>query len=155
MAIEIERKFLVIDEKLVLPEKGKKVIQGYLSTSGSCTVRIRKADDKGFITIKGKTSESMMSRYEWEKEIPVHDAEELLQLCGSGILNKTRYDIYYMGHKFEVDIFHGENEGLIVAEIELKNESDFFEKPEWLGVEVTGDKRYYNSHLTKNPFKNW
>ena len=155
MAIEIERKFLVIDEKLVLPEKGKKVIQGYLSTSGNCTVRIRKADDKGFITIKGKTGESMMSRYEWEKEIPEHDAEELLQLCGSDILNKTRYDIFYMGHKFEVDIFHGENEGLIVAEIELNDESDFFEKPEWLGAEVTMDKRYYNSHLTKNPFKSW
>jgi len=119
-------------------------------------VRVRIKGDSGFITIKGIGSESGASRYEWEKEIPVTEVNELLKICEPGVIDKTRFIVPEKnGLKFEVDEFYGDNEGLTVAEIELPSEDHPFEKPEWLGEEVTGDVRYYNSMLMKNPYKNW
>jgi adenylate cyclase len=155
MAIETERKFLVKKTKLCLPSVGYSIIQGYICSGEFPTVRIRIKGDRGYITIKGKSGKSRMSRYEWEKEIPLSDAEELLKLCTSGFIDKTRYEIDYCGNVFEVDVFHGLNDGLIVAEIELASEDQEFEKPSWLGKEVTRDKRYRNSYLSNNPYKNW
>jgi len=155
MAIETERKFLVKNAKLNLPSDGYAIIQGYICSGQSNTVRIRTIGAKGYITIKGSTGISGMSRYEWEKEILLSDAEELLKLCDGGYVTKTRYEIDYNGHIFEVDVFHGLNEGLIVAEIELESEDEKFDKPSWLGEEVTYDKIYRNSSLSKNPFINW
>ena len=155
MAIETERKFLVRKKRLLLPGKGFSTIQGYICSGEFPTVRVRIKGDKGFITIKGKTDKKGLSRYEWEKEIPVPEAEELLRLCINGIISKTRYEIDFRGHLFEVDVFHGPNEGLIVAEIELSNEDEIFEKPDWLGKEVTLDKRYRNAYLSKYPYKEW
>ena len=155
MAIETERKFLVKKGRLHLPEKGFSTIQGYICSGEYPTVRIRIMGEKGFITIKGKTDKKGLSRYEWEKEIPVSEAEELLKLCSNGIVSKTRYEILYSGHLFEVDVFHGLNEGLIVAEIELSSEDEEFEKPDWLGKEVTLDKRYRNAYLSRIPYSEW
>ncbi|MDR3653052.1 MAG: CYTH domain-containing protein [Paludibacter sp.] len=153
--MEIERKFLVKGEYKSHAERSFRIVQGYLSSATGRTVRIRIKGDKGYITIKGKSNESGLSRYEWEKEIPLNEAEELLQLCEPGAIDKTRYEIPVGKHTFEVDEFYGENSGLILAEIELENENENFIKPDWLGEEVTGDRRYYNSSLTKNPYKNW
>lgn len=153
--MEIERKFLVKGEYKYLAERSFRIVQGYLSSATGRTVRIRIKGDKGFITIKGKSNESGLSRYEWEKEIPLNEAEELLQLCEPGAIDKTRYEIPVGKHTFEVDEFYGENSGLTLAEIELESETESFLKPDWLGEEVTGDRRYYNSCLTKNSFKNW
>ena len=108
-----------------------------------------------FLTIKGKGNENGTTRFEWEKEISLSEAEALLQLCESGIIDKIRYEIPLGKHTFEVDIFSGENQGLIIAEVELTFENEFFEQPNWLGKEVTGDKKYYNSHLSENPFCTW
>lgn len=154
--IEIERKFLVNSTafKQVAISK-KSIVQGFLNTNPERTVRVRIKGEQGFLTIKGKSNESGTSRFEWEEKIAFADAEALLKLCEEGILEKTRYEIMQGVHTFEVDEFHGSNEGLIVAEIELKNEDDAFEKPAWLGQEVTGEIKYYNSQLSKNPFKNW
>jgi adenylate cyclase len=118
-------------------------------------VRVRINGEKGFITIKGKSNISGTSRYEWEKEIPVNEARELLALCEPGLIDKTRYLVQVGKFTLEVDEFYGENEGLVVAEVELSFEEELFDKPEWLGKEVTGDKRYYNSQLAKNPFSKW
>jgi adenylate cyclase len=118
-------------------------------------VRVRIKGDKGYITIKGIGNDSGASRFEWEKEIPVADAEELLKICEAGVIDKTRYLVKAGIHTFEVDEFHGENKGLVVAEVELRSEEDRFEKPEWLGTEVTGDVRYYNSMLMKKPYTKW
>jgi adenylate cyclase len=118
-------------------------------------VRVRIKGDKGFITIKGISNTSGLSRYEWEKEIPLPEARELLDLCEPGIVDKTRFLIKAGDWIIEVDEFHGDNLGLIMAEVELSTELDVFEKPDWLGEEVTGDKRYYNSCLSKNPFSRW
>jgi adenylate cyclase len=155
MATEIERKFLVKKDKLHLPEKGYSIFQGYIYSNHGRTVRIRLKNELGYITIKGSSGERGISRFEWEKEIPASEARELLQLCDPGIISKTRYEINYRGHIFEVDIFNGLNEGLIIAEIELDDENEKFDKPKWLGDEVTGDKKYYNSHLSRSPFKSW
>jgi adenylate cyclase len=155
MNIEIERKFLVIGEYKHLAIKNYRIVQGYLSTVPERTVRIRIKGDNGFITIKGKSNNSGLSRYEWEKEIPVNEANELLKLCQSGIIDKTRYEILFENQTFEVDEFHGENEGLIMAELELEKENSKFSKPEWLGEEVTGDNRYYNGQLSLKPFNCW
>lgn len=155
MAVEIERKFLVKKTKFNIPAGGYPVTQGYLCSGESPTVRIRIKGDKGFITIKGKSGKSGLSRYEWEKEISLADAVELLKLCTSGIIDKTRHEIDFHGYIYEVDVFHGLNNGLIVAEIELEREDQKFEKPDWLGKEVTSDKKYRNSYLSKNPFINW
>jgi len=155
MAQEIERKFLVNSEFKNLATKQSRITQGYLSSVPERTVRVRIKGDKGFITIKGIGNASGASRYEWEKEIPVSEAEELLKICEPGVIDKTRYLVKNGDHIFEVDEFYGDNEGLIVAEVELKSEDETFLKPEWLGEEVTGDARYFNSMLMKNPYKNW
>lgn len=154
--VEIERKFLVISEEFKnLASKKFRIIQGFLNTHPERTVRIRIKGDQAFLTIKGKSSKNGLTRFEWEKEIPVVEAEELMKLCEPGLIEKMRYLVEIKDHTFEIDEFFGENQGLIVAEIELHSENDTFEKPEWLGEEVTGDVRYYNSQLSKNPFSNW
>jgi len=153
--MEIERKFLVTGEYKHLASKSYQIAQGYLSTVPERTVRIRIKGDKGFVTIKGKSSESGLSRYEWEKEIPVHEAQKLLALCEPGIINKTRYEVVFQNQKYEVDEFYGKNEGLTIAELELESETTSFSKPAWLSDEVTGDKRYYNAQLSIKPFKHW
>lgn len=153
---EIERKFLVTSEAFKSEaHKRTRIVQGFLNTHPKRTVRVRIQGNDGFITIKGKSNKSGLSRFEWEKQISQAEAEELLHLCEPGIIEKTRYEIYSDNHTFEVDDFMAENEGLIIAEIELGSENEPFSKPEWLGKEVTGEVKYYNSNLSKNPFKNW
>ncbi len=154
--MEIERKFRVKGEFKHLAVKSQRITQGYLSSVPERTVRVRIKGEKGFITIKGIGSASGASRFEWEKEIPVAEVQDLLQLCEKGIIDKTRYLVPEAGGlTFEIDEFYGDNEGLTMAEIELPSEDYPFEKPEWLGEEVTGDQKYYNSMLMKNPYKNW
>lgn len=155
MAQEIERKFLVTGEFKHLAEKETRITQGYLSSVPERTVRVRTKGDRGFITIKGIGNESGASRYEWEKEIPVEEVRELLKICEPGVIDKTRFLVKSGPHTFEVDEFYGENQGLIVAEVELSHEREAFEKPEWLGKEVTGEVKYYNSMLMKNPYTKW
>ncbi len=155
MPKEIERKFLITGDFKPQVSTSHRITQGYLSTIPGRTVRIRIKDQKGYLTIKGAINETGMSRYEWEKEIELADAHELLKLCEPGMIDKTRHLIPWGKHTFEVDEFHSENRGLVMAEIELVDENDFFEKPAWLGEEVTGDRRYYNSMLMKNPFTEW
>ncbi len=156
MGKEIERKFLVTsNDYKTQAVKSQRITQGYLSSVPERTVRVRIKGDKGFITIKGIGNESGASRFEWEKEIPVEDVKELLKICEPGIIDKTRYIVEVGNHIFEVDEFYGDNDGLVVAEVELHEEDEEFEKPEWLGQEVTGDTKYFNSMLMKNPFKNW
>lgn len=154
--IEIERKFLVTSTAFLDEFRAKnRIIQGYLSSVPERTVRVRIKDEKGFLTIKGKSSDSGMSRMEWEKEIALEEAEQLLLLCEAGVIDKIRYEIPVGKHLYEVDVFSGENEGLILAEIELESENEAFEKPNWLGTEVTNDNRYYNAYLSQKPFKTW
>jgi adenylate cyclase len=154
--IEIERKFLVISEQFKTEAfKSSEIKQGYLNSHPERTTRIRVLDEKAFITIKGKSSDSGLSRFEWEKEIPLNEALELIKLCEPGVIEKTRYFVRAGEFTFEIDEFFGDNTGLVMAEIELRSEKDNFIKPDWLGKEVTGDKRYYNSQLSKTPFKNW
>ncbi len=156
MAKEIEKKFLVKGEFKTFAKGSTRITQGYLCSVPERTVRVRIKDDKGYITIKGIGNASGASRYEWEKEILVSEVMELLNLCEPGVIDKTRFKVAASdGLMFEVDEFYGDNEGLTVAEIELKSENQAFEKPAWLGEEITGDVRYYNSMLMKNPFKNW
>lgn len=155
MAQEIERKFLVGGEYKSSAFKSVRITQGYLSSVPQRTVRVRVKGEKGFITVKGAGSASGASRFEWEKEIPLEDAEALLEICEPGVIDKTRYLVKVGDHTFEVDEFYGDNEGLTVAEVELSSENEAFEKPSWLGREVTGDPRYYNSALVRNPYKNW
>ena len=135
--------------------KKTKIVQGFLSTVPERTVRIRIKGDKGFITVKGIGNDSGTSRYEWEKEIYIEDATDLLKISEPGVIDKTRFNVKSGGHVFEVDEFYGENDGLIVAEVELSSEDENFVKPSWLGEEVTGGVKYYNSMLMKNPYKNW
>lgn len=153
MSKEIERKFLVIGDFKSQAFRSERIMQGYLSSVPERTVRVRIKGNEGFITIKGLSNASGLTRYEWEKEIPVDEARELLQLSEPGMIDKTRYLVQVGKHVFEVDEFYGENEGLILAEIELQSEDEPFEKPEWLGKEVTGDPRYYNAMLSKKPYK--
>jgi len=155
MAQEIERKFLVAGEFKSLAIKSTRITQGYLSSIPERTVRVRIKGDKGFITIKGIGNDSGASRFEWEKEIPVTEVEDLLKICEPGVIDKTRYLVPKGKHTFEIDEFYGENEGLVVAEVELSSESESFEKPAFLVQEVTGDVKYYNSMLMKNPYKSW
>ena len=129
--------------------------QGYICRESGRTVRVRISDGRGWLTIKGASSGNGLSRYEWEKEIPADEAERLLDLCMEGTIDKTRYIVPFEGHSFEVDEFYGDNEGLTVAEVELENETEPFSRPEWLGKEVTGDRRYYNSMLTEHPYSQW
>lgn len=154
--IEIERKFLVTSLAFKDDAFAKnEIAQGYLNSNPERTVRIRIKGQKGFITIKGIGNESGASRLEWEKEIPLDEAKQLLQLCEKGVIEKTRYEVKSGIHTIEIDEFHGENIGLVMAEIELENENDTIEKPSWLGKEVTGDKRFYNSYLSQNPYTTW
>lgn len=154
--LEIERKFLVDSMEFIEGAISKtKIVQGFLNTHPERTVRIRIKGEKGFITVKGISNDSGTTRFEWESEIDIKDAEKLLQLCEKGIIEKTRYLVPIGNHAFEVDIFDGENKGLILAEVELNNENESIQKPNWLGNEVTGDVRYYNSQLSSNPFKTW
>ncbi|MBV7441866.1 CYTH domain-containing protein [Weeksellaceae bacterium TAE3-ERU29] len=147
---EIERKFLVINSDYKEQAlKKQQIIQGFLSRVPERTVRIRISGEKGFITIKGKSDEKGLSRFEWEKEIPLVEAQELLKLCEDGIIDKTRYYVKVENHTFEIDEFKGSHHGLVIAEVELNHPEEKFPKPEWLGEEVTGDKRYYNSYLSK------
>lgn len=155
MAQEIEKKFLVAGEFKESAKKATRITQGYLSSVPERTVRVRVKGEKGYITVKGIGNDSGASRFEWEKEIPVEDVRDLLKICEPGVIDKTRYLVDCDGHTFEVDEFYGDNEGLIVAEVELSDENEAFTRPSWLGEEVTGDKKYYNSMLMKNPYKNW
>ena len=155
MALEIERKFLVSGDFRSAATKATHITQGYLSSVPERTVRVRVKGDKGYITVKGIGSDSGASRFEWEKEIPVEDVRELLKICEPGVIDKTRYLVPAGRHTFEVDEFYGDNEGLVVAEVELSSEDEEFVRPEWLGEEVTGDARYYNSMLMKKPYKTW
>jgi adenylate cyclase len=154
--IEIERKFLVTSNDFISESQVHfEIAQGYLSSHPERTVRVRIKGDKGYLTIKGKGNESGVSRFEWEKEIPLDDAKKLLLLCEKGVIHKTRYNIKKGNHTFEVDVFHDENNGLIIAEIELNNEEEIFEKPKWLGKEVTNNENYYNAFLSRKPFSTW
>lgn len=155
MSQEIERKFLVKGEYKSQAFDQSRIVQGYISSARGRTVRVRIRDGKGFLTIKGASDASGLSRYEWEKELPLAEAEELMRLCEPGIIDKTRYLVRSGKHIFEVDEFYGENEGLVVAEVELNSEDEAFLKPDFIGEEVTGDVRYYNSHLMKEPYSTW
>ncbi len=154
MSIEIERKFLVTGDFKSQACSSSRIRQGYIA-SGRCTVRVRIRDDKGYLTIKGPSDSAGLSRYEFETEVPLRDAEELMRLCEPGIVDKRRYLVRAGRHVFEVDEFYGDNEGLVVAEVELSDEQETFEKPDFIGREVTGDRRYYNSHLRTYPYKLW
>lgn len=154
MGIEIERKFLVKGEYKSLASSSSRIKQGYISRQSGRTVRVRIRGEKAYITIKGPSLDGI-SRFEWEKEIPVQDAEDLMLLSTGPVIDKTRYLVPFEGHTFEVDEFHGDNEGLTMAEVELGSPDEPFGRPEWLGEEVTGDKRYYNSNLSSNPFNTW
>ena len=154
--IEIERKFLVLSNVFKSEAfEQNRIVQGYLSSNPERTVRVRVKGDKGFLTVKGKGSESGMSRLEWEKEITINEAKQLLSICEKGVIDKIRYEIKMGSHVYEVDVFSADNDGLVIAEIELTSESESFEKPDWLGQEVTNDEKYYNAYLSKNPYKNW
>lgn len=154
--IEIERKFLVKSEAFKTEAfKQTEIIQGYLNSHKQRAVRVRIKGDKGFLTIKGESDKSGLSRFEWEKEIPVNEAKALLKLCEKGVIEKIRYEVKVDRHIYEIDEFFEENKGLIVAEIELNSENEPFSKPDWLGEEVTGQIKYYNSQLSKIPFSTW
>jgi CYTH domain-containing protein len=154
--VEIERKFLVISDVFIDESFAqKRIVQAYLSSVPERTVRIRIKADKGFITIKGKSNDSGTTRLEWEKEISLPEADSLLSICESGMIDKVRYEVKVGNHVIEVDVFSKENEGLILAEIEIQSENEIFQKPTWLGEEVTNDERFYNAYLSKKPFKTW
>ena len=154
--MEIERKFLVTSEMFKTEAfNSYSIKQGFLNSHKKRTVRIRLKKDIGYLTVKGESTSNGLSRFEWEKEISVEEAESLLDLCEKGIINKIRYEIKYGIHIFEVDEFFGDNAGLVIAEVELNTENEKFIKPDWLGDEVTGNIKYYNSQLSKNPYTNW
>lgn len=154
--LEIERKFLVkSNDFIALATHAAKIAQGYLSSHPERIVRIRLKDDEGFLTIKGKSSEDGTSRLEWEKAISSEDAKNLLPLCEPGAILKTRYFVPNGSLEFEVDVFEDKNAGLIIAELELPSVDAAFDKPDWLGEEVTNDERYYNAYLTHHPYTNW
>ena len=157
MAQEIERKFLVKGEAYkVLAFHYSHIQQGYIASGNGRTVRVRIRDEQGFLTIKGPSLDGGLSRYEFETEIAVSDARDLMQLCEPGIIDKTRYLVKAEdGHTFEVDEFYGDNEGLVMAEVELQAPDEPFQKPDFIGREVTGDRRFYNSHLRRYPFCLW
>ena len=154
--IEIERKFLVSSLEFKREAfKHFRITQGFLSTDPERTVRVRIKDQKGYLTVKGPSSEDGLSRFEWEQDISEDDARALLDLCVQSVIDKTRYEVQSGNHVFEVDVFGGHNEGLILAEVELKSEDEEFISPDWLGEEVTGIPKYYNSQLSIEPFKTW
>lgn len=154
--IETERKFLVRDDSYKqLAFSHSHILQGYICSNRGRTVRVRLRDDKAYLTIKGPSDTKGMSRYEFETEVSPEEGRHLFQLCEPGAIDKVRWLVKSGSHTFEVDEFFGDNEGLVVAEVELSSEDEAYERPPFLGEEVTGDRRYYNAHLTKNPFKLW
>ena len=155
MALEIERKFLVVGEFRDQAYSHSRIRQGYISSGNGKTVRVRIRDDRGYLTIKGPSDQAGLARYEFETEISLSDAEDLMKLCEPGIIDKTRYLVRSGDHVFEVDEFYGDNEGLVMAEVELHSEDEAFRKPAFIGPEVTGDRRYDNAHLRRNPYKLW
>ena len=155
MGYEIERKFLIKGDFKADAYKNMIIRQGYLSLSGISVIRIRIKGEKAFVTIKSALVEGKIKRHEWEYEIPMEDAEEMLQLCEDGLIEKKRYLVKVGKHTFEVDEFFGKNQGLLLAEVELESEDEPYEVPEWLGPEVTGNVRYYNSYLSIHPYEEW
>lgn len=154
--VEIERKFTLKNTNFLSSSVNSfKITQGYLNSSSSRTVRVRTKGDKAYLTIKGESSANGMSRYEWEKEIDVDDALQLLSLCEDFVIEKTRYELKVNDLVFEIDVFEGDNQGLIIAEVELQSEDQDVELPEWIDQEVTGDVRYYNSYLSNTPYNQW
>jgi len=154
MGVEIEKKFLLVSTEWKDLAQGVAYRQGYLSSVKERTVRVRTINDKGFLTVKGISVGA--TRVEYEYEIPVEDANELLDgLCEKPLIEKNRYKVDFGGFVWEIDEFFGENDGLIVAEVELESEDQLFDKPAWVGEEVTGDPRYFNSNLIKNPYSTW
>lgn len=153
---EIERKFLVRKDGSykAMASSHSHIRQGYMACKGAA-VRIRLRDDKAYLTIKGPSRNGGLSRFEFEREILVEEADEMFKLCVGGVVDKTRWIVPYEGHIFEVDEFHGINDGLLFAEVELKTEDEHFEKPPFLGPEVTGNRHFYNSHLLVNPYPQW
>ena len=154
MAQEIERKFLVVGEYKNLAHTSMHLVQGYIA-SGRCTVRVRISDDRAWLTIKGPSMDGGLSRFEWEHEIPAKEALALLPLCEGALVDKRRYLVDFEGHTFEVDEFYGDNEGLVIAEVELQSVDEVVVYPAWLGKEVTGIRRYYNSQLRAHPYCLW
>lgn len=155
MSIEIERKFLVNGDYKNVAISHTRIIQGYICSQRGRTVRVRIRDGRGYLTIKGPSTAGGLSRYEFEKEITLDEALSLLRICEPGIIDKVRWLVPIGKHTFEVDEFFGENEGLVMAEVELSNENEEYERPDFLGREVTGDRRFYNSCLRIHPFKEW
>ena len=156
MAVEIERKFLVVgDEYRRMAYSSDRIVQGYICRADGNSVRVRIRDGRGYLTIKGPSLDGGLSRYEWEREISLAEAEDLLLLCRDAKIDKRRYLVKCGNHTYEVDEFYGDNEGLVVAEIELSDKDEAFERPSFLGREVTGEARYYNGHLTRFPYKDW
>jgi CYTH domain-containing protein len=154
---ETERKFLVVGEFKSLSYNATRIQQGYIASNNGRTVRVRIRGDKGYLTIKGPSGLKGITRYEFDTEIPLDDARELMEICEPGIIDKTRYLVKSPDgrHIWEIDEFYGDNEGLVLAEVELSHESEEFQKPEFIGREVTGDRRFYNSHMRSYPFKLW
>ena len=155
MHFEIERKFLVVGEFKDQAYNSTHICQGYIASGNGRTVRVRIRDDKGYLTIKGPSTKAGLSRYEFEQEISLADAHDLMAICEPGIIDETRYLVRAGNHTFEVDEFYGDNQGLVMAEVELQSETETFEKPSFIGQEVTGDRRYYNSHLREYPYSQW
>ena len=155
--LEIERKFLVVGEFKNLATSSTHIAQGYIASGNGRTVRVRIRGDKGYLTIKGPSDQAGLARFEWAKEITLAEAKALMTICEPGIIEKTRWLVPSEDgkHTWEVDVFEGENEGLIMAEIELESEDDVVEKPAFIGKEVTGDRRFYNSHMRRYPFRLW
>ena len=154
--LEIESKFIVINDSYkAMAFQSDRIAQGYICREGGNSARVRVRGNKGYITIKGPSLDGGLSRFEWEKEISVAEALDLLKLCHDGIIDKVRHLVKCGKHIFEVDEFFGDNEGLVIAEVELGDANEKFEKPDFVGEEVTGDKRYYNSRLTRYPYKSW
>ena len=154
--MEIERKFLVRGDSYKRQAYShSRIKQGYICSGRGRTVRVRRRDDCGFLTIKGPSFDGWLSRYEFEKEISLDEAEHLFALCEPGIIDKTRWLVKSGPHTFEVDEFYGDNDGLVMAEVELQSADETYEKPDFIGEEVTGDRRYYNSSLRVNPYKLW
>ena len=154
--LEIERKFLVRnDDYKRQAYNSSRICQGYICSGHGRTVRVRIRDARGYLTIKGPSDAAGLSRYEFEKEITLDEARQLMQLCEPGAIDKTRYLVRSGAHTFEVDEFYGDNAGLVIAEVELQSEDESFEKPDFIGREVTGDRRFYNAHLTKRPYSVW
>lgn len=156
MTVEIERKFLVNSNDFKKEAvKSYSIKQGFLNSHKERTVRVRLKEDIGYLTVKGKSSDDGLVRFEWETEITKYEAEQLLRLCEDGIIDKRRYEVKLYNHTFEIDEFYGDNDGLVIAEVELQSKNEDFNKPDWLAKEVTGDIRYYNSQLSKQPYNTW